>query len=121
MPFKPGHNLSKGRPKGGITKILLSFEKENLIKNKFIKSLKKVKSTIKILKLIILDRDLKDNEEIGDLLDSMLNQTILNKKSRSITDLYLLWHLISPINYTNATHSRLEIKKILEIFNFVKK
>ena len=116
---------SRINTKSKISTLLLDISDNETEKAKFVESLKSVKSTIKVIKHILIDRDVT-KENLSDFLQSELDYVISGGKPdkgfrRRIQDIYFLWILIRNVNFEMARFHRIQMKKeITEIFSFVK-
>ena len=110
-----------------ITKVLELASQNIDDKKDFANAIKNLESFISKLKLILLDKDIEDNEEKKQYFQSELNsifkaQRDLKTFRRTRQDFYVLWYTISPINYRMVQYNRIEIKQeIQNIFNIFKK
>ncbi len=100
-------------------------ENGNAKKPQFDVAQKNIKSFIKKLKYVLLDKD-KNKEELFEYLKSELDEIFKAEKQpkyfrRTMQDFYFMWYLLSDINFEMVKFSRIEIKKeIKEIFNYLK-
>jgi hypothetical protein len=109
-----------------ISSLLLDItENGNTKKVNFELAQRNIKSFIKKLKYVLLDKD-KNKEELFDYLKLELDEIFKAEKQpkyfrRTMQDFYFIWYLLSDINFEMVKHCRIEIKKeIKEIFNYLK-
>jgi uncharacterized protein with ParB-like and HNH nuclease domain len=112
--------------KAYISSILLTItETQGKQKDSFLEALKNVKSFIKKLKYVLLDKDCP-KEELSEYLESELNVIYKAGKSpkyfrRTMQDIYMTWFLIHDINFEMIKHHRMAIKEeIKSMFNYFK-
>ncbi|WP_392477722.1 HNH endonuclease family protein [Nostoc sp. C110] len=114
------------KDKRDVTKLLHSASTNVDSLRSFRESIKHVESFIKNLRLILLDKDIDDGdvndflrEELNSIFDAGRNLPVL---VRRFQDFYMLWHILSDLNYEMAKFHREEIKKKLkELFLYMKK
>ncbi|WP_415370905.1 DUF262 domain-containing protein [Patiriisocius sp. Uisw_047] len=111
--------------KARISSLMQTLTEDEEVKIKFIRSIKSVKSNIKKIKYVLIDKDIEKNELIEFLkneLEFLFNAGRSEKGfRRRIQDFYFLWLLIEKINFEMVKFHRIEMKKdILEIFKFIK-
>ncbi|MBG1240356.1 HNH endonuclease [Nostoc sp. NZL] len=114
------------KDKRDVTKLLHSASTNVDSLRSFRESIKHVESFIKNLRLILLDKDIDDGdvndflrEELNSIFDAGRNLPVL---VRIFQDFYMLWHILSDLNYEMAKFHREEIKKRLkELFLYMKK
>lgn len=109
--------------KKNITKILTYASEDVSYQKKFLDSIKEVESFIKNLRIILLDKDIKE-DTTNLYLQKELN-TILGLKDnaprRSLQDFYALWYILNTLNYHMILKYREEIKEELAmIFMYMK-
>lgn len=112
--------------KAYISSTLLTItEKQGQGKDKFIEALKNVKSFIKKLKYVLLDRDCS-KDELFPYLERELNEVFKAGKNpkyfrRTMQDIYMTWYLIHEINFEMIKFHRVQIKSELQsLFNYFK-
>ncbi|QCX41097.1 DUF262 domain-containing protein [Aureibaculum algae] len=111
--------------KGRISTLLQSLSENEENKKHFFKSLKSVKSNIKKIKYVLIDRNVT-KEEISDFLRTELNSVLNGGKvesgfRRRIQDFYFVWMMIDKVNFEMVKYHRIEMKKdISELLNFAK-
>ncbi|MEQ9424594.1 MAG: DUF262 domain-containing protein [Cyclobacteriaceae bacterium] len=112
--------------KAYISSILLTItETQGKQKDSFLEALKNVKSFIKKLKYVLLDKDCT-KEELSEYLESELNEIYKAGKSpkyfrRTMQDIYMTWFLIHDINFEMIKHHRIAIKEeIKSMFSYFK-
>lgn len=112
--------------KAYISSILLAVtEKRDIEKNNFLLALRNVKSFIKKLKTVILDKDCT-KEELSSYLVGELNVIFKAGKNpkyfrRTMQDFYIFWYLIHDINFEMVKYNRIEMKsEITKIFQYIK-
>lgn len=128
-PFLDIHHKSTGlyirvKSKIDVTKILNTSTIDLKEKQNFEKSIKSTESLLKKLKMILLDKEVNEEEE-ADYLAKELTKVfnVKNQKwySRTLQDFYTLWYLIHFINQERIISHRGEIKKDLAlIFESIK-
>jgi hypothetical protein len=112
--------------KSYISSTLLQIsEDEDESKEQWNNSFKSIKSFINKLKIILLDQDKSENELAQYLSDELDNIFKANKQKRyfrrTLQDFYLIWQLISDINYDMIKLNRLQIKEdVKSLFNYMK-
>jgi uncharacterized protein with ParB-like and HNH nuclease domain len=104
------------KDKKDVTKLLNSASTNVDSLRSFRESIKHVESFIKNLRLIILDRDIDDDddflkEELNSIFDAGRNLPVL---VRRFQDFYMLWYILSDLNYHMAKFHREELKKRLK-------
>lgn len=105
-----------------ITKLLQNATEDDKVKDNFLKAIKNLESLIKKVKIILLDRDLENNEELHTFLNEELDTLFKAKRQRcsfrkTRPDFYILWYLLSSLNLEMVKFHRLDIKKdITRIF-----
>jgi len=108
-----------------ISSLLENVTEDDELKKKFIKAMKNVKSNIKKIKYVLIDRDVK-TAELPDFLKNELDSIFSAEKEekgfrRRIQDFYFLWILLGELNFEMVKYHRLDMKKdVLEIFKFIK-
>jgi hypothetical protein len=109
-----------------ISSLLLDITENGSTKKvNFESAQRNIKSFIKKLKYVLLDKD-KNKEELFDYLKLELDEIFKAEKQpkyfrRTMQDFYFIWYLLSDINFEMVKHCRIEIKKeIKEIFNYLK-
>ena len=108
------------KSKTKINALLLKASNDEKIKEDLFKSIKKVKSVIKILKLILIDRNKKDDETVEGYLSYELEKFIKVGNTRKLQTIYFLWLLIHKSNFNLVKYKRLEMKKdLLELFRII--
>lgn len=86
---------------------------------------KNIKSFIKKLKYVLLDKD-KNKDELYEYLKLELDEIFKAEKQpkyfrRTMQDFYFMWYLLSDINFEMVKFYRIEIKKEIKgIFNYLK-
>ncbi len=122
---KTGRINARIKNKGAITSLLEEINHSQDIKQKFFKSIKEVKSFIKKVKYIILDKD-KKSDEIGLYLKNELDRLFKGGKEakyfkRTMQDFYILWSYIYDLNFEMVKYHRLDMKNyIYESFRQLK-
>jgi len=108
-----------------ISSLLEGVTEDDEQKKKFLKAMKSVKSNIKKIKYVLIDRDV-EKEELPDFLKNELDNIFSAGKEekgfrRRIQDFYFLWILLGELNFEMVKYHRLDMKKdVLKIFNFIK-
>ena len=103
-----------------ITKLFRDVSEDENVKNKFSTAIKNVESFIKKIKLVLLDQDVSQKQDIlEDFLKSELNSLFKAERQirsfrRTKQDFYILLYLLSPLNYEMVKFHRLNIKKDLQ-------
>jgi hypothetical protein len=112
--------------KAYISSTLLHItEKQNQHKNNFIEAIKNVKSFIKKLKYVMLDKDCS-NDVLNPYLETELNEIFKAGKKpkyfrRTMQDIYMTWFLLHDINFEMVRHNRIQIKSELNnMFRYFK-
>lgn len=112
--------------KAYISSILLTItENQGKQKGDFLEALRNVKSFIKKLRYVLLDKDCI-KEELPEYLEGELNEIFKAGKSpkyfrRTMQDIYMTWFLIHDINFEMIKHHRIAIKEeIKSMFNYFK-
>jgi hypothetical protein len=101
-----------------ITKLLQNVSEDEAVKDKFLTAIKGVESFINKIKLVLLDKDVEQNQ-LEDFFKSELNslfkaQRTIRAFRRTKQDFYILWYLLAQLNYQMVKFHRLEIKKDLQ-------
>jgi uncharacterized protein with ParB-like and HNH nuclease domain len=100
-------------------------ENGNAKKPQFDIAQKNIKSFIKKLKYVLLDRD-KSKDDLFEYLKTELDEIFKAEKQpkyfrRTMQDFYFMWYLLSDINFEMVKFHRIEIKKeIKNLFNYLK-
>jgi hypothetical protein len=109
-----------------ISSLLLDITEDGSIKKPiFEQAHKNIKSFIKKLKYILLDKD-KSKDELFYYLRTELDEVLKAEKKpkyfrRTMQDFYFLWYFISEINFEMIKFYRIEIKyEIKQMFNYLK-
>ncbi|KAF0140121.1 MAG: hypothetical protein FD122_2756 [Stygiobacter sp.] len=128
-PFLDIHHKTTGlyirvKSKLDVTKILNTSTIDVNEKQYFEKSIKSTESLLRKLKMILIDEEIKEEDET-DYLAKELTRIFNVKKqkwySRTLQDFYTLWYLIHFINQERVISNRSEIKKDLaKIFESIK-
>jgi len=112
--------------KASISSLLQNItENEGISKQNFITSLKNVKSFIKKVKYVLLDKD-ATKDELFDYLKLELDELFKASKNpryfrRTMQDFYFLWYILSELNFEMIKFHRLNIKKeVKSIFVYLK-
>ncbi|MBC3759852.1 DUF262 domain-containing protein [Hyunsoonleella sp. SJ7] len=101
------------KTKSRINKLLLETSKDEKVKKEFLGSIKNVKSKIKNLKTILIDRNPQENESLADFLKTELDKIVVDGNSRKLKNFYLIWILISKSNFQLVKFKRNDMKKDL--------
>jgi hypothetical protein len=113
------------KDKRDVTKLLYSASTASDSLDLFRESIKHVESFIKNLRLIILDKDI-DNGDVDSFLKEELNLIFDADRKlpvflRRFQDFYMLWYILSDLNYHMAKYHRESIKNQLkELFVYMK-
>jgi hypothetical protein len=109
-----------------ISSLLLEItENEDNNTSQFDTAFKNIRSFIKKLKYVLLDKD-QNKDELFEYLKLELDDLFKADKNpkyfrRTMQDFYFIWHLLSDINFEMVKFNRLEIKKeIKQIFKYLK-
>jgi len=109
-----------------ISNLLLDITEDgNNKKPLFEQAHKNIKSFIKKLKYILLDKD-KSKDELFEYLKLELDEIFKAEKNpkyfrRTMQDFYFLWHFLSEINFEMVKYYRLDIKhEIKKMFTYLK-
>ncbi len=101
-----------------ITRLLQNISEDEENKKNFLRGIKNVESFVKKLKLILLDKDIEEQNKLEEYFREELN--LLFKAQRQVRyfrrtkqDFYILWYLISPLNFEMVKLHRLKIKEDL--------
>jgi len=111
--------------KGRISALMLNITEDEDARKKFKKAIKDVKSNIKKIKFVLIDRDVK-KEDLADFLKNELDYVFSGGNvhkgfRRRIQDFYFLWILLEKLNFEMVKFHRLAIKKeVTEIIRFIK-
>jgi hypothetical protein len=102
-----------------ITRMLQSVSEDEEFKENFLKGIKSVESFVKKIKLVLLDRDIEDKMKLEEFFREELNllfkaQRPVRSFRRTKQDFYILWYLLSPLNFEMVKLYRLEIKKDIQ-------
>lgn len=102
-----------------LTRMLQSVSEDEEVKENFLKGIKSVESFVKKIKLVLLDRDIEDKMELEEFFREELNllfkaQRPVRSFRRTKQDFYILWYLLSPLNFEMVKLYRLEIKKDIQ-------
>jgi len=106
-----------------ITKLLQSAFEDANVKSNLQKSIKSVESFIRKVRTVLLDRDVEGEQNLVSFLEGELNSLFradrqLRSFRRTKYDFYILWYLLSPLNFEMVRFKRLDIKRELkEIFS----
>jgi len=108
-----------------ISALMQHVSDNEAAKGVFFNAIKEVKSNIKKIKYILIDKHIDKNELplfLKEELDYLFNAGRQEKGfRRRIQDFYFIWILVEKLNFEMVKLHRLEIKKeIIEIFNFIK-
>uniref|UniRef100_UPI00404B0307 GmrSD restriction endonuclease domain-containing protein n=1 Tax=Flavobacterium sp. TaxID=239 RepID=UPI00404B0307 len=110
--------------KSSITNLFQEVSENENDKKNYLKSIKNIKSFIKKVKLILIDRDVEN--ELEDFLKAELDILFkANKENkffrRTMQDFYILWFILSDINFEMVKYHRINLKKeIIDIFSYMK-
>lgn len=113
------------KDKRDVTKLLQSASTDIESLQLFRESIKHIEGFIKVLKLILLDKDI-ENSDMSNFLGNELNAIFdagreLQVLVRRFQDFYMLWYILSDLNYQMAKFHREKIKQLLkEIFIYMK-
>lgn len=110
--------------KANITSVFQEIgENETHYKN-YLKSLKNIKSFIKKVKFVLIDKDV--NTDLKEFLKKELDTVFkANKESkffrRTMQDFYILWFTLNEINFEMVKYHRINIKsELIDIFSYMK-
>lgn len=121
--FEKGTKLEfRIRSKNEVTKLLNLASNNNEVKNQVLDSVKEAKKFIKKVKLLLIDKDLTDNQEkfLKDELDILFNIKETTGR-RTMQSFYALWFFLKPINNERIKYDRDNIKsEIKDMFKFIK-
>jgi uncharacterized protein with ParB-like and HNH nuclease domain len=113
------------KSKSDVTKLLGETSNNQEALGHFRESIKHVESFIKNLRMVLLDQDKSPNivnvflqEELNTIFDAGRELRVL---VRRFQDFYMLWYIMSDVNYTMAKYHRSAIKQNLnELFRYMK-
>jgi len=110
------------KAKPDITKILNIVTINEKPKNDFISCIKNVETFIRKVKIILLDRDFHDSEELDEYIKNEMSKLFYSKSNRRTTQsFYSLWIILNDINLEMVKKHRIELKKeIRDIFEKMK-
>lgn len=105
-----------------ISNVLTQITEYEDKKNNFSKSIKGVESFIKKLKLILLDKNIPDKNELINYYKSELDNISLQKNNvRTQLTFYVLWFALNEINLAMVQKNRLTLKEeIQDLFKFMR-
>lgn len=110
------------KTKSRINSLLIQTSNDEKIKKEFLNSIKKVKSKIRNLKTILIDRNPNKGEDLNGFLKNELDKVVMDGNSRKLKNFYLVWILISKSNFQLIKFKRNDMKKdLLKIIDFYKK
>ena len=95
-----------------------------MLKKITFKSVKNIKSFVKKVKFVLIDRDV--DVEIQEFLKAELDTLFkANKENkffrRTMQDFYILWFVLNDINFEMVKHHRINLKnEIIDIFSYMK-
>ena len=110
--------------KATITTVFQEVSENDDAKKNYFKSMKNIKSFIKKVKFILIDRDV--DIEIQEFLKAELDTLFkANKENkffrRTMQDFYILWFVLNDINFEMVKHHRINLKnEIITIFSYMK-
>jgi hypothetical protein len=128
-PFLDIHHKTTGlyirvKSKLDVTKILNTATIDLNEKQNLEKSIKSTDSMLRKLKMILIDEEIKEEDETDYLARELTRIfNVKNQKwySRTLQDFYTLWYLVHFINQERVINNRSEIKKDLtRIFESIK-
>lgn len=101
-----------------ITRLLQTVSEDEKTKNNFLKGIKNVESFVKKIKLVLLDKNIEETDKLKNFFREELNllfkaQRQIRSFRRTKQDFYILWYLISPLNFEIVKLYRLDIKEDL--------
>ena len=106
--------------KSKINSLLMSCEKSEDVKKEFINAIKKVKSVIRNLKYILIDRNPKEDELEDEFLLTELNRFIKVGNTRKLQNFSFLWILINQSNFNLVKYLRTDMKRdLIKIFKII--
>ncbi len=110
--------------KSSITNLFQDIEENEDDKKSYIKSIKNVKTFIKKIKFILIDKDITNDLEefLKSELDTIFKANKENKFfRRTMQDFYILWFTLNEINLEMVKHHRLSLKKeLIGVFEYMK-
>ena len=106
--------------KSKINSLLLKACNDTNVKNDLFKSVKKVKSVIKIIKTVLINRNKKEGETLEGFLSNEFEKFIKVGNTRKLQNIYFLWLLVHKSNFNLVKYKRLDMKKdLLELFKII--
>ena len=111
------------RNKKDISDVLTLTISDISQKDNFLSQIKETKSFINKIKAVLLDKDPKEepSSTLKTQLDKLLNPLKRKTYRRTYQDFYILWTILSPINYEMIRNNRRVIKdEISEMIRFTK-
>jgi hypothetical protein len=110
--------------KKDISHLMNEVSSDEQTKARLFDEIKKTKSFIKKIRLLLVDSDLNDqnvDQYLKDKLDKIFNSVERLTFRRTFQDFYILWYIISPISYEMMKKYRQEIaSELKEYFAFSK-
>lgn len=110
--------------KATITTVFQEVSENDDAKKNYFKSVKNIKSFVKKVKFVLIDRDV--DVEIQEFLKAELDTLFkANKENkffrRTMQDFYILWFVLNDINFEMVKHHRINLKnEIIDIFSYMK-
>lgn len=110
--------------KANITSVFQEISENEIHYKNYLKSLKNIKSFIKKVKFVLIDKDV--NTDLKDFLKKELDTVFkANKESkffrRTMQDFYILWFTLNEINFEMVKFHRINIKsELIDIFSYMK-
>lgn len=110
--------------KANITSVFQEISENETHYKNYLKSLKNIKSFIKKVKFVLIDKDV--NTDLKDFLKKELDTVFkANKESkffrRTMQDFYILWFTLNEINFEMVKFHRINIKsELIDIFSYMK-
>ena len=109
--------------KKDISQLLNEASTNDEVKKHFLGEIKKTKSFVKKVKILLIESDLKTDFSIHlkSALDKLFNPHERNNFRRTIQDFYILWYVVNPISLEILKLNRREIALALsEIIEYSK-
>ena len=112
--------ISRVSSKLKINALMLEACTDITVKKEFLNSIKKVKSVIRNLKLILIDRNKEPGETTELFLNNEIEKFVKVSNTRKLQNFYFLWILINKTNFNLVKIKRKDMKKdLLRIFKII--
>ncbi|WP_052158728.1 DUF262 domain-containing protein [Halobacillus sp. BBL2006] len=111
------------KSKTEITKVLNNASEQETIKKSFLKSIDRVEAFIRKLKILLVEKDVIENQEeyLKKELDTLFYLSHRKTARRTLQSFYALWYVFSDVTFEMVKVNRLEMKKeIANLFKYTK-